>query len=178
MFKNKLFLQNINFKEPNPLINFKEWALKVVTEPITFNENKTTVISNVCLVLSEFKDKCFKNDESSDNACDQMDIDSKTNEKKKFLIPLSCNSLQQTSIESLVRVWNNLEYINTNQSKACQIEFLDILINRNISVNDSTDFFLKVFNSTSFKSNNNNNNNNNKNNNNSNIYEINAILKF
>ncbi|KAM9970774.1 hypothetical protein ACTFIR_002638 [Dictyostelium discoideum] len=44
MFKNKLFLQNINFKEPNPLINFKEWGLKVVTEPIKFNENKPTVM--------------------------------------------------------------------------------------------------------------------------------------
>ncbi|KAM9975127.1 hypothetical protein ACTFIW_008605 [Dictyostelium discoideum] len=71
------------------------------------------------------------------------------------------------SLESLVRVWNNLVYINTSQSKAYQIEFFDILINRNISVNDSIDFFLKVFNLTSFKSNNN-----------SNRYEIKAILKF
>ncbi|KAM9969057.1 hypothetical protein ACTFIW_000140 [Dictyostelium discoideum] len=85
MFKNKLFLQNINFKEPNPLINFKEWGLKVVTEPIKFNENKSTVMlinnfgitgSNVCLILSEFKNNHHN----------------KFNEKKKYLIPLSSNS--------------------------------------------------------------------------------------
>ncbi|KAM9948296.1 hypothetical protein ACTFIT_001646 [Dictyostelium discoideum] len=91
MFKNKLFLQNINFKEPNPLINFKEWGLKVVTEPIKFNENKSTVMllnnfgitgSNVCLILSEFKNNNH-NDYSSG-----VEI----NERKKYLIPLSSNS--------------------------------------------------------------------------------------
>ncbi|KAN0023704.1 hypothetical protein ACTFIV_008091 [Dictyostelium citrinum] len=64
MFKNKIFLQNINFKEPNPLINLEDWGLKVVTEPIEFNQNKLTTMlvnnfgvtgSNVCLILSEFK---------------------------------------------------------------------------------------------------------------------------
>ncbi|KAK5579784.1 hypothetical protein RB653_009471 [Dictyostelium firmibasis] len=95
MFKNKLFLQNIHFKEPNPSIKFEEWGLKVVTEPIKFNENKKTVMlinnfgvtgSNVCLVLSEFKNHTHCNN-------DQMEIDIKLNEKKKYLIPLSSNSL-------------------------------------------------------------------------------------
>ncbi|KAM9994904.1 hypothetical protein ACTFIY_001089 [Dictyostelium cf. discoideum] len=90
MFKNKLFLQNINFKEPNPLINFKEWGLKVVTEPI-----KQTVMlinnfgitgSNVCIILSEF---CGYQLSKSN---DYHKIDNKVNEKKKYLIPLSSNS--------------------------------------------------------------------------------------
>ncbi|KAN0038108.1 hypothetical protein ACTA71_000280 [Dictyostelium dimigraforme] len=100
MFKNKLFLQNINFKEPNPLINFKEWGLKVVTEPIKFNENKTTTMlinnfgvtgSNVCLILSEFRNNNH-NGYSNGNRYGKMEISNKTNEKKKFLIPLSSNS--------------------------------------------------------------------------------------
>ncbi|KAM9970773.1 hypothetical protein ACTFIR_002637 [Dictyostelium discoideum] len=98
MFKNKLFLQNINFKEPNPSINFKEWGLKVVTEPIKFNENKPTVMlinnfgvtgSNVCLILSEFKNNHHNR---YGNGYHKMEIDNKVNEKKKYLIPLSSNS--------------------------------------------------------------------------------------
>ncbi|KAN0019051.1 hypothetical protein ACTFIU_002253 [Dictyostelium citrinum] len=94
MFKNKIFLQNINFKEPNPLINFKEWGLKVVTEPIKFNQNKPTTMlinnfgvtgSNVCLILSEFKN-------NNHNHYNNFNSGVKINEKKKFLIPLSSNS--------------------------------------------------------------------------------------
>ncbi|KAM9972592.1 hypothetical protein ACTFIR_011959 [Dictyostelium discoideum] len=99
MFKNKLFLQNINFKEPNPSINFKEWGLKVVTEPIKFNENKPTVMlinnfgitgSNVSLILSEFCGDQFGYSKS--NGYQKMEAENKVNEKKKYLIPLSSNS--------------------------------------------------------------------------------------
>ncbi|KAM9969058.1 hypothetical protein ACTFIW_000141 [Dictyostelium discoideum] len=104
MFKNKLFLQNINFKEPNPSIDFKEWGLKVVTEPIKFNENKSTVMlinnfgitgSNVCLILSESKNNHHNRNGDGDgngNEYHKMEIDNKFNEKKKYLIPLSSNS--------------------------------------------------------------------------------------
>ncbi|KAM9993871.1 hypothetical protein ACTFIZ_011841 [Dictyostelium cf. discoideum] len=98
MFKNKLFLQNINFKEPNPSINFKEWGLKVVTEPIKFNENKSTIMlinnfgvtgSNVCLILSEFKNNHHNGyGNGHHNGYHKMEID----ERKKYLIPLSSNS--------------------------------------------------------------------------------------
>ncbi|EGC32189.1 hypothetical protein DICPUDRAFT_155879 [Dictyostelium purpureum] len=66
MFKNKCFLPNINFKKPNPLIKFKEWNLKVVTEPIKFNEDKQISMiinnfgvtgSNSCLILQQFISK-------------------------------------------------------------------------------------------------------------------------
>ncbi|KAM9993870.1 hypothetical protein ACTFIZ_011840 [Dictyostelium cf. discoideum] len=98
MFKNKLFLQNINFKEPNPSINFKDWGLKVVTEPIKFNENKSTIMlmnnfgitgSNVCLILSEFKNNHHN---GYDKGYHKMEIENKINENKKYLIPLSSNS--------------------------------------------------------------------------------------
>ncbi|KAM9970771.1 hypothetical protein ACTFIR_002635 [Dictyostelium discoideum] len=102
MFKNKLFLQNINFKEPNPSINFKEWGLKVVTEPTKFNENKSTVMlmnnfgitgSNVCLILSEFKNNHHNRyGNGNHDGYHKMEIDNNLNEKKKYLIPLSSNS--------------------------------------------------------------------------------------
>ncbi|KAM9995037.1 hypothetical protein ACTFIY_001215 [Dictyostelium cf. discoideum] len=122
MFKNKLFLQNINFKEPNPLINFKERALKVVTEPIKFNENKTTVMlinnfgvtgSNVCLILSEFKDKSNSNN-----------IDSKLIEKKKFLIPLSTNSSTSLDNYKSIIVNNNNKSDDSNSSTRNFQEFV------------------------------------------------------
>ncbi|KAM9975122.1 hypothetical protein ACTFIW_008600 [Dictyostelium discoideum] len=135
MFKNKLFLQNINFKEPNPLINFKEWGLKVVTEPIKFNENKTTVMlinnfgvtgSNVCLILSEFKDKRYSNNEySSDNAGEEIDIDSKVIEKKKFLIPLSSNS--STSLDNYKSIITNN---NDDDSNSSTISFQEFVYNQ------------------------------------------------
>ncbi|KAN0039000.1 hypothetical protein ACTA71_001194 [Dictyostelium dimigraforme] len=105
MFKNKLFIQNNNnnnFKEPNSSISFKE--LNVVTEPTKFNENKTTTMlinnlcdsgSNDCLVLSEFKNNYQNGNDSfyNSNEYDQMKINNGINEKRKYLIPLSSNSL-------------------------------------------------------------------------------------
>ncbi|EGC29820.1 hypothetical protein DICPUDRAFT_158552 [Dictyostelium purpureum] len=86
MFKNQSFVQNINFKSPNPDIKFEEWRLKVVTEPTPFNSNKNTVMainnfgitgSNCCIILSEYS------------------INKSQNSKiinKKYLIPFSSNS--------------------------------------------------------------------------------------
>ncbi|EAL62086.1 hypothetical protein DDB_G0290703 [Dictyostelium discoideum AX4] len=132
MFKNKLFLQNINFKEPNPLINFKEWGLKVVTEPIKFNENKSTVMlvnnfgitgSNVCLILSELK----KNHHNRyENEYHKIEIDSKVNEKKKYLIPLSSNS--STSLNNYKS--SIIKLSNSNSSPTTTTSFKELVHNQ------------------------------------------------
>ncbi|EGC32929.1 hypothetical protein DICPUDRAFT_88993 [Dictyostelium purpureum] len=87
MYKNQSFVQNINFKSPNPDIKFEEWNLKVVTEPTPFNNNsKNTVIainnfgvtgSNCCVILSEY---CIKKSQNLKII------------NKKYLIPFSSNS--------------------------------------------------------------------------------------
>ncbi|KAM9977856.1 hypothetical protein ACTFIR_011732 [Dictyostelium discoideum] len=91
MFKNKCFAPNIHFKTPNPAIKFKEWNLKVVTEPIPFNENKNTSMiinnfgvtgSNCCLVLSQFNYNTNKQ---------KQQMKTKTN---NYLIPFSANSVE------------------------------------------------------------------------------------
>ncbi|KAN0036118.1 hypothetical protein ACTA71_005419 [Dictyostelium dimigraforme] len=100
ILKNKYFLPNINFQNPNPDIKFDEWNLRVVTKPIPFNENKTTSIllnnfgitgSNVSLVLSEFKRNGENNDEDDDDDDDNNNNGNKT-DKKLYLIPFSSNS--------------------------------------------------------------------------------------
>ncbi|KAN0006648.1 hypothetical protein ACTFIU_003364 [Dictyostelium citrinum] len=91
MFKNKCFAPNIHFKTPNPAIKFKEWNLKVVTEPIPFNRNKKTSMiinnfgvtgSNCCLVLSQFNNN--NNNNNSNNSYN----------KNSYLIPFSANSVE------------------------------------------------------------------------------------
>ncbi|KAN0023706.1 hypothetical protein ACTFIV_008093 [Dictyostelium citrinum] len=125
MFKNKIFLQNINFKEPNPLINLEDWGLKVVTEPIEFNQNKLTTMlinnfgvtgSNVCLILSEFKN----NHHSNGNGYEKMEIDNKINEQKKFLIPLSSNS--STSLNNYKS--SIISHSNSSSETTCFEEFV------------------------------------------------------
>ncbi|KAM9998745.1 hypothetical protein ACTFIY_008411 [Dictyostelium cf. discoideum] len=94
MFKNKCFAPNIHFKTPNPAIKFKEWNLKVVTEPIPFNQNKNTSMvvnnfgatgSNCCLVLSQF------NYNNNNNNINNNYNNTKTN---NYLIPFSANSVE------------------------------------------------------------------------------------
>ncbi|EGC34313.1 hypothetical protein DICPUDRAFT_55899 [Dictyostelium purpureum] len=96
MFKNQTFVQNINFKSPNPAIKFDEWRLKVVTEPTPFQKNKNTVMainnfgitgSNCCFLLSEY---CIKKSQNLNII------------NKKYLIPFSSNS--STSLEKYKQI--------------------------------------------------------------------------
>ncbi|EGC34321.1 hypothetical protein DICPUDRAFT_48394, partial [Dictyostelium purpureum] len=97
MYKNQSFVQNINFKSPNPDIKFNEWCLKVVTEPTPFyKNNKNTVMainnfgitgSNCCIILSEYKQDIIKKD---------------FNYNKKYLIPFSSNS--STSLDKYKQI--------------------------------------------------------------------------
>ncbi|EGC38766.1 hypothetical protein DICPUDRAFT_148565 [Dictyostelium purpureum] len=96
MYKNKSFVQNINFKSPNPDIKFDEWHIKVVTEPTPFNQNKNTVMvtnnfgitgSNCCIILSDYHE----------------DIQNENNNiNKKHLIPFSSNS--STSLDKYIQM--------------------------------------------------------------------------
>ncbi|EDR41032.1 hypothetical protein DDB_G0295667 [Dictyostelium discoideum AX4] len=95
MFKYQCFLPNIHFKNPNPLIKFNEWNLKVVTSPIPFNKrinekpvsmminNFGVTGSNCCLLISEFKKQDYESYENNNN--------NKSNHKN-ILIPFSANS--------------------------------------------------------------------------------------
>ncbi|EGC40610.1 hypothetical protein DICPUDRAFT_146538 [Dictyostelium purpureum] len=97
MYKNQTFVQNINFKSPNPAIKFDEWRLKVVTEPTPFNtNNKNTVMaisnfgvtgSNCCIILSDYNQDAIKNE---------------NNTNKKYLIPFSSNS--STSLDKYKKI--------------------------------------------------------------------------
>ncbi|KAM9972761.1 hypothetical protein ACTFIR_012130 [Dictyostelium discoideum] len=91
MFKYQCFLPNIHFKNPNPLIKFNEWNLKVVTSPIPFNRNNEKPVSmminnfgvtgsNCCLLISEFKKQDYES--YKNNNSNNMNI----------LIPFSANS--------------------------------------------------------------------------------------
>ncbi|EGC34314.1 hypothetical protein DICPUDRAFT_153476 [Dictyostelium purpureum] len=78
MYKNQSFVQNINFKSPNPAIKFDEWRLKVVTEPTPFNNNnKNTVMAINNFGITECNRNIIKNENSIN---------------KKYLIPFSSNS--------------------------------------------------------------------------------------
>ncbi|EGC38764.1 hypothetical protein DICPUDRAFT_96815 [Dictyostelium purpureum] len=116
MFKNKSFVQNINFKSPNPDIKFDEWHLKVVTEPTPFYNNKNTVMaitnfgitgSNCCIILSDYHNENIQNENNNIN--------------KKYLITFSSNS--STSLDKYIQVIkgqsNTLDFIEfvNNQIK-------------------------------------------------------------
>ncbi|KAM9963702.1 hypothetical protein ACTFIW_006951 [Dictyostelium discoideum] len=110
MFKYRQFLPNINFKTPNPLIKFKEWNLKVVTEPIPFNNDKQTIMainnfgvtgSNCCILLSEYKNNNSNGFKSITNL-----------KPKKFIIPFSSNS--STSLDNYKSLLSNLSNETTN----------------------------------------------------------------
>ncbi|EGC33471.1 hypothetical protein DICPUDRAFT_36677 [Dictyostelium purpureum] len=111
MFKNKCFLPNINFKNPNPLIKFDEWNLKVVTQPMKFNEDKQISMiinnfgvtgSNSCLILQQFKNK--------NKSINKL-------EHKSYLIPFSsCSAVSLKKYqESIVLKDNDFNTFVLNQ---------------------------------------------------------------
>ncbi|KAN0018784.1 hypothetical protein ACTFIU_008717 [Dictyostelium citrinum] len=110
MFRNKLFTPNINFEKPNPSIKFKEWNLKVVTEPIPFSSNKTSMIvnnfgvtgSNCCLILSQFNDN--NNNPKNNNSVKEND--------EMYLIPFSANSVTSLQQYQTMVIFNNIHCDN------------------------------------------------------------------
>ncbi|EGC32893.1 hypothetical protein DICPUDRAFT_89013 [Dictyostelium purpureum] len=116
MFKNQSFVQNINFKTPNPNILFEEWRLKVVTEQTLFKNNKKTVMainnfgitgSNCCIILSEYNIKKAHNE---------------IIKKKKYLIPFSTNS--STSLDRYKQIiMNQSETLDFNNFVNNQIKY-------------------------------------------------------
>ncbi|EGC33734.1 hypothetical protein DICPUDRAFT_48793 [Dictyostelium purpureum] len=119
MFKNKSFVQNINYKSPNPTIKFDEWRLKVVTEPTPFSNKNTNMLinnfgitgSNCCIVLSEYRLDNYQNENIIN---------------KKYLVPFSSNCLasldryEQIISEKLTEmdfnqfIYNQIKYKSTS----------------------------------------------------------------
>ncbi|KAM9996941.1 hypothetical protein ACTFIZ_001879 [Dictyostelium cf. discoideum] len=120
MFKHQCFLPNIHFKNPNPLIKFNEWNLKVVTSPIPFNKNNEKSVSmminnfgvtgsNCCLLLTEFKKQDYESYENNSN-----------NNNKNILIPFSANSANslnwyQSKIKNIINDQFNFIDFTKNQ---------------------------------------------------------------
>ncbi|EGC36367.1 hypothetical protein DICPUDRAFT_87448 [Dictyostelium purpureum] len=129
MYKNQSFIQNINFKSPNPAIKFNEWHLKVVTEPTPFNnDNKTTVMainnfgvtgSNCCIILSDFNQEIVENENQTE---------------KKYLIPFSSNS--STSLDKYKQIiMEQSEKLDFNEFVNNQIKFKSTsLVQRSIVI--------------------------------------------
>ncbi|EGC37413.1 hypothetical protein DICPUDRAFT_86974 [Dictyostelium purpureum] len=139
MFKNHSFVQNINFKSPNPVIKFDEWRLKVVTEPTPFSNNsKNTTMainnfgvtgSNCCVILSEY---CTKKNQN-------LKI---TN--KKYLIPFSSNS--STSLDKYKQIiMDQSDTLDFNKFANNQIKFKSTsLVQRSVIIaNNWSDFIDK-----------------------------------
>ncbi|EGC38587.1 hypothetical protein DICPUDRAFT_148702 [Dictyostelium purpureum] len=101
-FKNKIFFPNIYFQTPNPLIKFKEWKIKVVTEPIKFNNHKLTSVivnnfgvtgSNCCLILQDYN-KSINNSQINNENDNDSNINNIKNNNNKYLIPFNSNSIK------------------------------------------------------------------------------------
>ncbi|KAM9979442.1 hypothetical protein ACTFIY_008685 [Dictyostelium cf. discoideum] len=123
MFKYQCFLPNIHFKNPNPLIKFNEWNLKVVTSPIPFNRNNEKPVSmminnfgvtgsNCCLLISEFK--------KQDNESHENNNNNSNNNNKNILVPFSANSSN-----SLNQYQSKIKNIINNQ-----FNFIDFTLNQ------------------------------------------------
>ncbi|KAM9951476.1 hypothetical protein ACTFIT_002156 [Dictyostelium discoideum] len=122
MFKYQCFLPNIHFKNPNPLIKFNEWNLKVVTSPIPFNKRNNELPvsmminnfgltgSNCCLLLTEYKKQDYESYETI----------YKNDNSKNILIPFSANSTN-----SLNQYQSKFKNINNNQ-----FNFIDFTANQ------------------------------------------------
>ncbi|KAM9971202.1 hypothetical protein ACTFIW_011178 [Dictyostelium discoideum] len=122
MFKNQCFLPNIHFKNPNPLIKFNEWNLKVVTSPIPFNKNNEKSVSmminnfgvtgsNCCLLISEFKKQDYESHKNNNN---------NNSNNKNILIPFSANSPKsldqyQSKIKNIINNQSNFIDFANNQ---------------------------------------------------------------
>ncbi|KAM9965429.1 hypothetical protein ACTFIW_005245 [Dictyostelium discoideum] len=116
MFKYRKFIPNIHFNEPNPLIKFKEWNLKVVTQVTPFPNNKKVSMlinnfgitsSNVAIVLSEF----------NYNEYSKQLITYKPEINKSYFIPISANSKQSLN--------NYISIINKDNNISC--DFFDFV---------------------------------------------------
>ncbi|KAN0025360.1 hypothetical protein ACTFIU_003621 [Dictyostelium citrinum] len=123
MFKYQCFLPNIHFNNPNPLIKFNEWNLKVVTSPIPFTPNNQKSVSmminnfgvtgsNCCLLISEFKKQDYESYETT--------INNNNNNNKKILIPFSANSPKsleqyQSQIKNVINNEFNFNVFAWNQ---------------------------------------------------------------
>ncbi|EGC34312.1 hypothetical protein DICPUDRAFT_35211 [Dictyostelium purpureum] len=128
MYKNQSFVQNINFKSPNPAIKFDEWRLKVVTEPTPFNNNKNTVMainnfgitgSNCCIILSNYQNENIQNE---------------NNINKKYLIPFSSNS--STSLDKYKQIiMDQSDTLDFNEFVNNQIKYKSkLLVQRSVVI--------------------------------------------
>ncbi|KAK5584623.1 hypothetical protein RB653_006237 [Dictyostelium firmibasis] len=118
MFKNKHYAPNVNFDNPNPKINFKDWNIKVVTEAIPFtNDNNKPVSmvinnfgvtgSNCCSILSQYIDQSNDNVDNIDHTTESQ--------QTRYLIPFSANSVK--SLESYEKLIINDKNLSTNSFK-------------------------------------------------------------
>ncbi|EGC34426.1 hypothetical protein DICPUDRAFT_94806 [Dictyostelium purpureum] len=146
MFKNQSFVQNINFKSPNPDIKFEEWRLKVVTEPTPFDNNKNTVMainnfgitgSNCCIILSGYTIKKGQNSKII----------------KKYLIPFSSNS--SISLDNYKKIIiNQSDTFDFNQFANNQIKYKSTsLVQRSVIIAKNWSEFIDKKNEISSNSN-------------------------
>ncbi|KAM9996940.1 hypothetical protein ACTFIZ_001878 [Dictyostelium cf. discoideum] len=150
MFKRQCFLPNIHFKNPNPLIKFDEWNLKVVTSPIPFNKNNEKPVSmminnfgvtgsNCCLLLTEFK--------NNNNFKENINLKSQSI-NDRVLIPFSANSANslnqyQSKIKNIIN--NNFNFIDFTKNQIYSKS--NSLYQRSvISASNSNELFEKISN--------------------------------
>ncbi|KAM9958180.1 hypothetical protein ACTFIW_001040 [Dictyostelium discoideum] len=145
MFKNKHYAPNVNFDQPNPKINFKDWNIKVVTEAIPFTNNNEKPVSmavnnfgvtgsNCCLILSQFIEQ--PTNQNSNNPSYQIESQQR---QQRFLIPFSANSIKSLkNYEDLIINDNNLstnpfkEFVkNQIYSKSKKLYQRSVLISSN-----------------------------------------------
>ncbi|KAM9980325.1 hypothetical protein ACTFIZ_006582 [Dictyostelium cf. discoideum] len=125
MFKNKYYAPNVNFDQPNPKINFKDWNIKVVTEAIPFTNNNEKPVSiainnfgvtgsNCCLILSQFIEQPI-NQNGNGTSYPMESQQQQQQQPQRFLIPFSANSVKSLkNYEDLIINDNNL---STNSFK-------------------------------------------------------------
>ncbi|EGC39988.1 hypothetical protein DICPUDRAFT_147207 [Dictyostelium purpureum] len=110
MLKHRTLIPNIHFDKPNPLINFEDWNVRVVTDVQKFPEDKIVRMgvnsfglsgSNCHMILEEAP------------IVQQQQQQQKEENTKEFLVPFSGNT--KTSLNKFIdTVLNNQEYKNIN----------------------------------------------------------------
>ncbi|KAM9981011.1 hypothetical protein ACTFIY_003332 [Dictyostelium cf. discoideum] len=110
--KKRSLVPNIHFEKPNPLIKFKDWNIRVVTDEINFPTNKLLKMgincfglsgSNCHMILSEAPinhDELLKTTNNNSTSPSNTLID----DKKEYLIPFSanCNISLDKYLEKLI----------------------------------------------------------------------------